>query len=43
MHSLEKYFEKFRKNIVGLDQDFETPFGAKKIVFADWIANGRLY
>ena len=24
-------------------QDFETPFGTKKIIYADWIASGRLY
>ena len=40
---LEKYFSQFRKNIVGLDQTFESPFGIKKIVYADWIASGRLY
>ncbi len=40
---LENYFNKFRKNIIGIDQEFETPFGTKKIVYADWIASGRLY
>ncbi len=40
---LEKYFEKFRKNIVGIDQEFDTPYGKKKIVYGDWIASGRLY
>lgn len=43
MSDLEKYFEKFRVNIVGIDQEFESPFGRKKIVYADWIASGRLY
>ena len=43
MSTLEKYFEKFRQNIVGINQEFETPFGTKKIVYADWIASGRLY
>ncbi len=28
--SLEKYFEPFRNNIVGIDQDFDSPFGRKK-------------
>lgn len=41
--SLEQYFDKFRKEIVGIDQTFETPFGIKKIVYADWTASGRLY
>jgi len=40
---LEKYFSKFRSNIIGIDQTFESPFGTKKIVYADWTASGRLY
>lgn len=40
---LEIYFEPFRKNIIGIDQDFETPHGIKTIVYADWTASGRLY
>ncbi|MCD4793461.1 MAG: aminotransferase class V-fold PLP-dependent enzyme [Bacteroidales bacterium] len=40
---LEKYFEKFRKNIIGNDTEFETPYGTKKMIYADWIASGRLY
>ena len=43
MSSLEHYFKKFRENIVGIDQDFETPYGTKRIVYGDWIASGRLY
>jgi selenocysteine lyase/cysteine desulfurase len=39
----EKYFERFRKNIVGIDVEIETPYGSKKLVYADWIASGRLY
>jgi selenocysteine lyase/cysteine desulfurase len=41
--SLEKYFDKYRKNIVGIDQTFESPYGIQKIVYADWTASGRLY
>ena len=41
--SLEIYFEKYRKNIVGIDQTFESPFGIQKMVYADWTASGRLY
>jgi selenocysteine lyase/cysteine desulfurase len=41
--SLEAYFGKFRCNIVGIDQTYDTPYGEKKIVYADWIASGRLY
>ena len=41
--TLEEYFEPFRKNIVGRDQSFVTPFGRKNILYADWTASGRLY
>jgi len=40
---LEKYFDQYRRNIVGIDAEIETPFGNKKLVYADWIASGRLY
>jgi selenocysteine lyase/cysteine desulfurase len=40
---LEKYFDQFRKNIIGIDQQFETPYGNKKIIYSDWVASGRLY
>ncbi len=43
MTELEKYFERYRKNIIGIDAVIETPFGLKKLVYADWIASGRLY
>ena len=41
--NLEKHFASFRQNIIGRDQKFLTPFGEKKIVYADWIASGRIY
>ena len=40
---LEQYFNQFRKNIVGIDLEFESPYGTKKIVYTDWTASGRLY
>lgn len=43
MTELEKYFEQFRRNIVGIDTEIETPYGKKKLIYADWIASGRLY
>ena len=43
MSELEKYFNKFRKNIIGIDTEIETPYGSKKLIYADWIASGRLY
>lgn len=41
--TLEQHFLKFRKNIIGIDYEFKSPYGTKKIVYADWIASGRLY
>jgi len=41
--SLEKYFAPFRKNVIGANQTFQTPYGKKKIIYADWTASGRLY
>ncbi len=43
MSSLEKYFEPFRSEIIGIDDHYETPYGIKKILYFDWIASGRLY
>lgn len=43
MSDLQKHFNRFRNNIIGIDQLFTSPFGEKKLVYADWIASGRLY
>jgi len=43
MTELEKYFGSFRKEIIGIDQSFQSPYGKKKILYADWLASGRLY
>jgi YD repeat-containing protein len=43
MTKLEKHFEPFRKNIVGIDTVYQSPYGTQKIIYADWIASGRLY
>jgi len=43
MESLQNYFSSFRNNIIGIDQTFESPYGIQKIIYADWIASGRLY
>lgn len=40
---LENYFTKFRDHIIGQDQIFTTPYGNKKMIYADWVASGRLY
>lgn len=36
-------FNLLRKGIIGIDKTFETPYGQKPIVYADWTASGRLY
>ena len=43
MNLLEHYFEPFRNNIIGHNKTFISPYGEKKIIYADWIASGRLY
>ena len=43
MTALEKYFQKFRKNIIGIGKTFTSPYGEKEIVYADWTASARLY
>ena len=43
MTKLEAYFKQFRRDIVGIDQHFNSPYGQKNIIYADWIASGRLY
>ena len=40
---LEHYFRPFRDQIIGIDQTFSTPYGEKRILYADWTASGRLY
>jgi len=41
--NLEAYFQQFRNNIVGIGHTFKSPYGIKEIIYADWIASGRLY
>jgi selenocysteine lyase/cysteine desulfurase len=43
MNSLENYFEVYRNNTIGNNQTFLSPYGEKRIIYADWIASGRLY
>jgi len=40
---LETYFQQFRKNIVGINKTFQSPYGEKEIIYTDWTASGRLY
>ena len=41
--SLERYFAPFRENIIGNEQCFESDYGEKEILYADWTASGRAY
>lgn len=40
---LEMYFQQFRENIIGINQEFVSPFGKQKLIYTDWTASGRLY
>lgn len=40
---MENYFDKFRENTIGNNLSFKTPNGLHTMVYADWIASGRLY
>lgn len=43
-HSLEAYFEPFRRQIIGIDHRIPVPGGEEKpLVYADWTASGRNY
>lgn len=43
MMKFESYFKKYRENTIGYKAEIETPFGLKPLVYADWVASGRLY
>ncbi len=40
---MENYFDKYRNNTIGHDLEFKTAYGMQKLIYADWIASGRLY
>ena len=40
---MERYFKKFRDNIIGNELNFKSPYGDQTMIYADWIASGRLY
>ncbi len=41
--TLEQHFAPFRANIIGINQDFESPCGRQRILYADWTASGRMF
>ncbi|MAW95416.1 MULTISPECIES: aminotransferase class V-fold PLP-dependent enzyme [unclassified Leeuwenhoekiella] len=40
---LEHYFETYRKKTIGINHQFESVYGTQNLLYADWIASGRLY
>ncbi len=40
---MQQHLLDIRKNIIGINHTFESPFGKKKILYADWTASGRCY
>ncbi|MCV9386262.1 aminotransferase class V-fold PLP-dependent enzyme [Reichenbachiella ulvae] len=36
-------FDEIRERTVGWDQSFDTRFGKHQMIYADWVAGGRLY
>ncbi|KAF2336897.1 aminotransferase class V-fold PLP-dependent enzyme [Flavobacterium daemonense] len=40
---LECYFSKFRENTIGVNHSFESVYGEQDLLYADWVASGRLY
>ncbi len=43
MTQLEQYFQSFRQDIIGDQAKFNSPYGEMPIIYADWIASGRLH
>ncbi len=40
---METYFKKFREQVIGNELEFDSPYGKQKMIYADWVASGRLY
>jgi len=43
MTKLQNHFARFRKNIIGINHTYTSPYGEQAIIYGDWIASGRLY
>lgn len=39
----DNYWEQFRKGVIGGDLHFSNEYGDHRVIYADWIASGRLY
>lgn len=40
---MQQHFQDIRNNIIGINHSFVSPFGKKRILYADWTASGRMY
>ena len=43
MASFSGHFSSFRNGIIGNELRYNTPYGTKTLLYADWIASGRMY
>ncbi|PNW26259.1 aminotransferase class V-fold PLP-dependent enzyme [Formosa algae] len=41
--NLETYFQTFKDGVIGDKYTFKSIFGEQQVLYADWIASGRLY
>ncbi|MBA4744549.1 MAG: aminotransferase class V-fold PLP-dependent enzyme [Muricauda sp.] len=41
--NLESHFREIREGVIGNDTYFRSPYGTQQILYADWVATGRLY
>jgi selenocysteine lyase/cysteine desulfurase len=41
--AMELFFAKFRENTIGNNLLYRTPYGEKRMIYADWVGSGRLY
>jgi selenocysteine lyase/cysteine desulfurase len=39
----ESYFSEFREKTLGRNIEIPTPYGVRRLVYADWTASGRMY
>ena len=40
---MENFFTPYREKTIGNELKFKTPYGVQTMIYADWIASGRLY
>ena len=41
--NISEFFKEISKHIVGDELHYQNSFGTHKMIYADWIASGRLY